>query len=615
MKTFPRLRPSHATATAFALLAWTAPLHAQIQVSGDPEFINNDPVLSIHVQNRLGYGPSPEGTAYIAAHGVGDWIDRNLAADFDDSGNSRLQALLALLETPSFNEQKTDFNIEQPGSLNRRLQRIQIARALYSRNQLVEQMTNFWEQHFNVNHKDARLELKRLLALNDKEAFNLAGYFAWLENVRFRAGALGAFEDLLLESALGPSMMVYLDTATSKASGPNENYARELLELHTVGVGAHDEHDVTAVAKCLTGLEIRMVNPNRYGDPLAELHEDPAAWFAFGDVDLDGKVKLNDLFTVTDRFGTTDPAGDVNGDGVVDMADVDIVANNFGKLSWVYGPWFNEADYSPGEKIVFAGAPDEIRVGGASITREQKYGEIVTLLTALARSQRTARYLSAKLTAKFVSPQDPDRLDVWPFNLKNLAEAGAAAWTQTGGDIRETLEVLLTSNVFLNNPNHRWSKTETPFESAVSAIRAFEVDDSGPGAVQDEATLETLRETIEDRAFHSFFLVRPPDGYPENRAPGSGNLLALMKANEANASALAFDWGTLIPPGSPPNTASIAAGALQLLYGPNGYSQTDLDLATAFLDDYLADQPAASHGALCAHLAKLAASMPRGFQQ
>ena len=140
------------------------------------------------------------------------------------------------------------------------LTQAKMVRVLYSQRQLLEVMTDFWMNHFNVDvHKNAL------------EPYYLIEY----ERDVIRPHALGKFEDLLVATAQSRAMLDYLDNATSigphslaayRASmrggkgadrGLNENYARELMELHTLGVnGGYSQSDVTEVAKVFTGWTI-----------------------------------------------------------------------------------------------------------------------------------------------------------------------------------------------------------------------------------------------------------------------------------------------------------------------------------------------------------------------
>src|SRR6185295_10677947 len=73
-----------------------------------------------------------------------------------------------------------------------------------------------------------------------------------------RKNALGSFRDLIWASAHSPAMMVYLDNQANHKGAPNENYARELMELHTLGVdGGYTQQDVMELARCLTGWNVK----------------------------------------------------------------------------------------------------------------------------------------------------------------------------------------------------------------------------------------------------------------------------------------------------------------------------------------------------------------------
>jgi uncharacterized protein (DUF1800 family) len=143
------------------------------------------------------------------------------------------------------------------------LQRARLLRAVYSEQQLFEVMVDFWENHFSIfaNKDDDRY----LLTAFDRETI--------------RPFAMGRFRDLLGATAHSPAMLFYLDNWRSSVPRPypakgekpagvdggfNENYARELLELHTLGVdGGYTQKDVQEVARCLSGWTIQ--KPNEQG--------------------------------------------------------------------------------------------------------------------------------------------------------------------------------------------------------------------------------------------------------------------------------------------------------------------------------------------------------------
>ncbi len=161
-------------------------------------------------------------------------------------------------------------DLENPQRLvNEEIVAQRLTRDIYSNAQLQEVMTDFWMNHFNV-----------FLHKNDEMPYYLVSF----ERDVIRPRALGKFEDLLQATAHSPAMMLYLDNAGSigpeslaaersqfrqnnnkkKHEGLNENYARELMELHTLGVnGGYTQADVTQVARILTGWTVE--RPQRGG--------------------------------------------------------------------------------------------------------------------------------------------------------------------------------------------------------------------------------------------------------------------------------------------------------------------------------------------------------------
>ena len=118
-----------------------------------------------------------------------------------------------------------------------------LLRALYSPNQLQEQLTWFWFNHFNVHQYKSNLRV-------------MVGDY---EDRALRPRALGKFRDLLIASATHPAMIRYLDNEQNGAGRINENYAREVMELHTLGVdGGYSQKDVQELARVLTGLGVNL---------------------------------------------------------------------------------------------------------------------------------------------------------------------------------------------------------------------------------------------------------------------------------------------------------------------------------------------------------------------
>jgi len=152
---------------------------------------------------------------------------------------------------------------KNPGMVINELQRAKLLRAVYSERQLYEVMVDFWENHFSI------------FANKDADRLLLTGF----DRDSIRPFAMGRFRDLLGATAHSPAMLFYLDNWQSsvvreypatkdkparKTGGINENYARELMELHTLGVnGGYTQKDVEEVARCFTGWTIR--KPNEEG--------------------------------------------------------------------------------------------------------------------------------------------------------------------------------------------------------------------------------------------------------------------------------------------------------------------------------------------------------------
>jgi uncharacterized protein (DUF1800 family) len=248
----------------------------------------------IHALNRLTFGPRPGDAQKVRAMGLDKWVDLQLHPErIDDRSLEKFVQRYNILNQDQ-NDLLREFNIAQrerrqarreagdsamrpdrsdPAlqqiAVNRRrvmgeLQSSRVARAVAGNRQLEEVMTDFWLNHFNIYAQKG-----------PPEAYYLAEY----EQDVVRPRALGKFRDLLEAVAKSPAMLFYLDNARSMADssrprlsrmrrdaarpaalgrGLNENYGRELLELHTLGVdGGYTQQDVINVARALTGWTIR----------------------------------------------------------------------------------------------------------------------------------------------------------------------------------------------------------------------------------------------------------------------------------------------------------------------------------------------------------------------
>jgi uncharacterized protein (DUF1800 family) len=222
------------------------------------------------------------------------------------------------------------------------------------------------------------------------------------ERDAIRPHVFGKFRDMVLATARHPAMLFYLDNWQSQAPrsetvplpagaaaepsrplGLNENYGRELMELHTLGVdGGYTQSDVINVARAFTGWTIH--EPARYGE-----------------------------------F------------------------------------FFNPAMHDRGEKVVL----------GHTIPRGGGEQDGVRVIDILARHPSTAKFVARKLAQRFVADAPPQA----------LVDRVAAVFTRTGGDLRAVTEALLLSKEF--SSEGAWqSKLKSPFEMAMSALRAVEAD-------------------------------------------------------------------------------------------------------------------------------------------
>ena len=462
----------------------------------------DDPTI-LHVLNRTGFGARPGDVERVRQAGLAAYLEQQLHPQriADTAMAARLAGLETLDKTSrelaedyfipvQMARQRAKREAAQDGDtpdakprsgadmgLARKQRAVlvdlssqKILRAAYSERQLEEVMTDFWFNHFNVfANKGATQQ-----------------YITEYERDTIRPRVLGKFRDLLGATAKSPAMLFYLDNWQSvdpqgamarrrpqmqmqmpeqrQRRGLNENYGRELMELHTLGVdGGYTQQDVVNVARAFTGWTIDQ--PRRGGA------------FRF-------EPRLHDR----------------------------------------------------NEKRVLG---QTIKAGGG-----QSDGERV--LDILARHPSTARFIATKLSRRFVA-------DVPPPALVNRA---AARFTETDGDIREVVRLILTSPEFFS-ADARQAKVKTPFEFVVSAIRV-----SG----SEVRAAEPLAQAVRQLGM-PLYLCQPPTGYAD-RADAWVNTGALlnrmnfalqlvdgrMRGVEWGAAPVAPSIGTL----SPSTSATIA---------------------------------------------------------
>jgi uncharacterized protein (DUF1800 family) len=198
-----------------------------------------------HLLRRMGFGGNEDDRNALVAKG-----SREAAVDYlinyGSIDNSAMDQLLA-----------TSFDFDSGPQDNMKFNQAEIrrwwtTRMVTTKRQFEEKMTLFWHNHF----------ANALSKVQD--------VFMYVQNLTFRDNALGRFDDLLLKVAQDPAMLLFLDTTTSTRNNPNENFARELQELFTMGINDvvtgqpnYTEDDVKEISKCFTGWRFRRTPGNQ----------------------------------------------------------------------------------------------------------------------------------------------------------------------------------------------------------------------------------------------------------------------------------------------------------------------------------------------------------------
>jgi uncharacterized protein (DUF1800 family) len=193
------------------------------------------------VLDRLAFGPRPESIDEVLARGLERWMEDQLAPTPDGALDGRLRAFPSLGASIADTVRRAEADPRAPLLAAQEFRSAHFVRAVHARNQLQEVLTDFWFNHFNVyiGNQTVRLGIARY------------------EADSIRPFVLGRFRDLLGAVANSWAMMAYLDNYLSSARAINENYARELMELHTLGVdGGYTQGDVEQVARAFTGWSI-----------------------------------------------------------------------------------------------------------------------------------------------------------------------------------------------------------------------------------------------------------------------------------------------------------------------------------------------------------------------
>ena len=281
-----------------------------------PEYLW-DRTKAAHLLNRAGFGGTPGQIDKLVAMGVGKAVESFLSADDD----SDLFPLPPMVEPPARLEfkrrEKAALTEDDRKQVRRELSEADrlsmldlriwwLNRMRYTSNPLREKATLFWHGHFATSNQK----------VNNP-------YLMWFQNETLRRHALGKFPELLKAMSRDPAMIRWLDLGDSRKDHPNENFAREVMELFSLGEGHYTEQDIQESAKAFTGYRI---NPE-------------TGAFVFREKDFDPGQKT--------FFGKTGP---FNGDEIIDAIVAKPQCARFiGRKLWVF---FVSVD--PSEEIVSA---------------------------------------------------------------------------------------------------------------------------------------------------------------------------------------------------------------------------------------------------------------------
>lgn len=189
-----------------------------------------------HLLARASFGQTRGEPARLRSMGAAAWVEEQLTVAEDPSVTDALDQLATLTWTAE-RIQSSSGDLASRARIRDELVAATLYRMVHSRRQLFEVMVDHWSNHFNVYMDDYHMMMK---SVADREVM--------------RAHALVDFRHLLHADAASVAMMQYLSTLQNTRRGPNENYAREVMELHTLGVdGGYTERDIKEVARCFTG--------------------------------------------------------------------------------------------------------------------------------------------------------------------------------------------------------------------------------------------------------------------------------------------------------------------------------------------------------------------------
>lgn len=211
--------------------------------------------MAAHLLNRAGFGGTPSEIDALVSPGVEKAVRSFFKAKEEGDGDGDLFPVPSLVEPPlrlEFKKREKNASSDEDRRLVRRelneadrlsmldLRIWWLNRMRYTSYPLLEKATLFWHGHFATSNQK----------VNDP-------YLMWQQNETLRAHALGKFPDLLKAMSRDPAMIRWLDLGQSRKDHPNENFAREVMELFSLGEGHYSEEDIQSAARAFTGYRVR----------------------------------------------------------------------------------------------------------------------------------------------------------------------------------------------------------------------------------------------------------------------------------------------------------------------------------------------------------------------
>lgn len=214
-----------------------------------------------HLLNRAGFGGTPDELQELAELGPDKAVsklvdyeavpDNATRPDWAEPEPTRAERLKSMRAAPE--KERREMQREERRTQRQRFVELQgwwLRRMATTPRPLQEKMTLFWHGHFATSFVKVR-----------------DAYLMWLQNELFRQHATGPWLQLLVDVARDPAMLLWLDQGQSRKKKPNENFARELMELFTLGEGHYSESDVTEAARAFTGWSYNRVRQEFYWNP------------------------------------------------------------------------------------------------------------------------------------------------------------------------------------------------------------------------------------------------------------------------------------------------------------------------------------------------------------